>query len=179
MSLLEAVTQGLTGGALGAIGGALGAAGGIAEKLLTQRMANKQTRAEWEHIRQMHILQAELEAQKAQQGLELQETEGEYQGLIDSIKHDSSLKQELAIEFDSVKETLATHPRLGAAMAVVHMIAVLIQTGVNTIRALFRPFLTVYLIQLATQSDAFIALASAAVFWWIGSRGKASDPRKV
>lgn len=159
MSLIDIITQGLTGGALGAIGG-------IAEKVIMTRMENSQTRAEWEHIKDMHLLQQKAEERIAQQQLSIRETEGEYVGLAESIKHDVSLK------FDNVEELLKTHPRIGAFV-------VILQTMVNTVRSLFRPFLTVYLIQLATVDEVFVPLASAAVFWWIGSRGTAAAQRHI
>lgn len=159
MALIELITN-----ALG--GGVLGAAGAVIEKVVMKRLELKQKEAEWDHIRQMHTLQMQADTQEAEQGLVLAQTEGDYKGLIESIKHDASLK------FDSVLEILKTHPKLGAFILI-------LQTLVNTIRALFRPFLTVYLLNLATQDAVFVGVASACVFWWIGSRGTASGLRQL
>lgn len=172
MSFVELVTQALGGGVLGAIGG-------VAEKVIMQRMANQQQQAEWEHIKDMHKLQAQLDQQKADQGLAITETEGEYAGLAESIKHDASLQADSHIKFDYAQDLIKQHPKLGAFIYIVQTVVIVAQSAVNTIRTLFRPFLTVYLIDLSVSTPAFVPLASAAVFWWIGSRGNASGPRKV
>lgn len=159
MSVIDLVANALGGGVLGAVGA-------VAEKYIMGNMELRQKKAEWAHIKDMHTLQAQLDAQQAEQGLILAQTEGDLQGLVESVKHDASIK------FDSALEIIKTHPKLGGFILT-------LQTLVNTIRALFRPFLTLYLLDLAVDDDAFIGVASACVFWWIGSRGTAAGSRKI
>lgn len=86
--IAEAILGMLNGGGLGAI---IGSVGGIAEKIISKKLDYAHKEKEWDHIAQMHELQMQSDAAKAEHELFIKQEVGRTQTLSDSIQHDTSI----------------------------------------------------------------------------------------